>query len=77
MADDEHKEMVRRVHDWLFEPPIEGQTTRAEQLDRVMAGIRAGRIGARVLLWIAGFVAAIGAAWAQIKGAVKGGDVSG
>lgn len=70
MTEDEHR-MIQRFHDWLFEPPIHGQPNRAEQLDKAMASIRAGKVGARALLWAAGFVAALGAAWAQIRGLTK------
>ncbi|WP_299663824.1 hypothetical protein [uncultured Ruegeria sp.] len=70
MTDEEHK-MIAKVHDWLFEPPMEGRDNRAKQLDDVMAAIRAGKLGGRATLWIAGAIAAVLAAYAQIKGLWK------
>ena len=70
MTEEEHK-MIKEVHDWLLKPPIAGKPTRAVQLDDIMAAIRAGKLGGRAMLWIAGAIAALLAAWAQIKGAFK------
>lgn len=63
--------MMKRVHDWLFDPPIEGGNTRAKQLDDLLSAVRAGKLGGRATLWLAGAVAALLAAYAQIKGLWK------
>lgn len=70
MTEEEHS-MMKRVHDWLFESPVEGGETRAKQLDTLLSAVRAGKLGGRVTLWIAGFVAAVLAAYAQVKGLWK------
>ena len=70
MTEDEH-EMIRRVHDWLFKPNIEGKPPRAELLDDVMTAIRAGKLWVRVLLYLMGAIAAFSAAWASVKGWIR------
>ena len=67
MTDDEH-EMIKRVHDFLFAPPIEGKPARSEQLDEVLSAVRAGKMGTRLLLWLAGLFAAATAVWSSISG---------
>ena len=47
---------------------IEGKTSRAEQIDEVLTAVRAGKLGTRIVLWICGLIAAVGAAYAAIKG---------
>lgn len=67
--DEQHElEMIQRVHDFLFRPHIEGKPTRAEQIDEALSALRAGKIGGRVVLWMAGVIAAIGALWANVQG---------
>lgn len=68
---EEQDKIIRRVHDWLFVPPMEGRDNRAKQLDDVMAAIRAGKLGGRATLWAAGAIAAILTAYAQLKGLGK------
>lgn len=67
MTDDEH-DMIKKVHDFLFTPPLENKPSRAQQIDDLLSAVRAGKLGARSLLWIAGFAAAMGAFFAQMKG---------
>lgn len=67
MTGDEH-EMMRRVHDFLFVPPIEGKPSRSEQLDEVLSAVRAGKMGTRMLLWLAGIIAACAAIWSNLAG---------
>lgn len=70
MTDDQAKqlEMLSR---WLFEAPITGGRTRAEQIDDALAGLRAGKMGARILLWASGAVVALAAAYGTLKGGLK------
>ena len=62
MTDEEH-DMIKRLYDYLFHPPVVGKTSRAEQLDEVLAAVRAGKMTTRILVWVAGVIAAIGAVW--------------
>lgn len=64
-------EMVRRGDDFLFQPHIQGKPTRAEQLDELLSAVRAGKIGTRITLWIAGVIAAFGAIWSNWVGFFK------
>lgn len=59
---------AKRTNKWLFEPPIVGKPSRAQQLDDLMAGVRAGKMSFRVVLYAAGFVAAMGTAFGTVKG---------
>lgn len=70
MTEEEHK-MIARVHDYLFHPPVEGKTSRAEQLDEVLVAVRAGKLGTRALLWLSSLVVAAGAVWAALSGWFK------
>lgn len=65
---DEQAEMMKRLDDFLFKPPIEGKPSRAQQIDELLAAVRAGKMGTRLLLWLAGVVAASTALWATISG---------
>ena len=67
--DEQHElEMIQRVHDFLFRPHIEGKPTRAEQIDEALSALRAGKISARITLWLAAVFAAIGALWSNLPG---------
>ncbi len=70
MTDEEHR-MIKRTHDFWFVPPIEGKSSRAEQIDELLGAVRAGKIGTRIVLWLAGLVAAIGVVVAQMRGLGK------
>ncbi len=70
MTDEEH-EMIRRVHDYLFVPPIEGKPSRARQVDELLSVVRAGKLAGRLLLWVAGVAGAIGAIWTSLFGVGK------
>lgn len=58
MTEDERK-MIADIYDFLYKPPITGGKTRAEQLDDVLVGVRYGRTTSRIMLWIAGMLAAL------------------
>lgn len=72
MADDELKQLmrdVREVHDYLLKETVPGTgVTRAKQLDEFLTAYRSGKFVARMTLWFAGFVVAIGAAWTTFQG---------
>lgn len=67
MTEEEHR-MVKRTHDFWFEPPIEGKPNRAQQVDEVLSAVRAGKIGTRIVLWLCGLIAAVAAAYTTLKG---------
>lgn len=58
----------KQNNDFLYRPPIEGKGPRAEQIDALLSGVRAGKLGFRVTLYLAGFVAALGGALGTLKG---------
>ena len=70
MTEEEHQ-MIKRTHDFWFAPHVEGKPTRAEQIDELLSGVRAGKLGFRVALYLAGFVAAVGAAYGSVRGWFK------
>lgn len=59
------------AHDFLFEPPIKGKPPRAEQIDEVLSTVRAGKLGGRAVLWLAGVIAAAAAIWNSVGGFLK------
>lgn len=67
----EEHEMMKEVHDFLFKPPIHGKASRSEQVDEVLGAVRAGKLGTRVLLWLAGMATAFGAIWSGMFGVWK------
>lgn len=69
MSDDAEK--LARLHDWLFAEHIAGKPTRAAQIDEVLSGVRAGKMTARALLWLSGFLGAMSAAYLTIRGGFK------
>lgn len=70
MTEEEHS-MIKEVHEFLFKEPVTGKPNRAVQLDEIMSAVRAGKLGTRVLLWLAGIVVGAGAIWGQTKGWFK------
>lgn len=65
---DEEKQMLRELHDFWMKPSRPGKPSRADKVDQIFTAVEAGKIGARFVLWACGFIAAVGAAWAAIKG---------
>jgi len=56
----EIERMVKRTDDFLFNPVIMGQPSRAEQIDQGLSGYRAGLLVGKFVFWLAGFIAAAG-----------------
>lgn len=56
------------AHTYLFDPPIKGKPPRSEQIDEVLSTVRAGKLGGRALLWLAGMIAAGSAIWNTVGG---------
>lgn len=67
MTDEEH-DMIKKVHDFWFVPPIEGKPSRAAQIDEVLSAVRAGKVGTRALLWLGGVLAAAGVILSNMSG---------
>lgn len=67
MNDDEH-DKLSALHDYFMKPELPGKKTRAQEIDELLSAARAGKLGARAVLWVLGFVAAAGAAWGATKG---------
>lgn len=65
---EEENRMVRELHDYFMVPEIEGKPSRAKQIDDVLMAARAGKMGARAVLWLCGFIISISATWSAIKG---------
>ena len=61
-------EKLEALHRFFIEPRAPGKPSRAEELDDALAALRAGKFGARSLLWLCGAIAALSAAWATMKG---------
>ena len=67
MTPDQEKKLDE-IHDYLLKPTGPNKPSRAEQIDDALAGVRAGRITARFILWVSGFVVAFIAAWNALNG---------
>jgi len=56
------------LHRFFMEPPRKGKPARADQIDSLLLAVQTGKLSVRALLWLAGGIAAIAAAYTQIKG---------
>lgn len=66
---DEQDKMIREVHEFLFKPAVPGgDVTRAKQIEELLNAARSGKLIARLALWMAGAIVAVGAAWTTFKG---------
>lgn len=59
---------VDDLHSFFMRRELPHKKTRAEEIDEILATVRAGKIGARLTLWGLGFIAAVGAAWGSTRG---------
>lgn len=62
------REKLDDLHRFWFEPIGPKQPSRAEELDQMLTAFRTGKFSVRALLWLCAIVAAVGAAFTQIKG---------
>lgn len=69
---DKIAEQNQRIDDYLMKPPGPGRKTRAQELDELLAAKRAGSLAARAVLWLLGFIAAVGAAVTYVKSGLNG-----
>lgn len=65
---EEESQMVREMHDFWHKPDVPGKPTRAAQVDEVLTAMRAGKMGARVVVWISGAIITVGGAIAIARG---------
>lgn len=71
----EQAEMLKEAHDaakrvehYLFRQPGPNRPSRAEALDNIIFGLKAGKFGYRILIGTAAMLAAVGAAYSYLKG---------
>ena len=71
--DDEEtlREQVRQLHSYFMQRDLPHKKTRAEEIDELLAAARAGKLTARATLWLLGFIAAAGAAYASTIDGVR------
>lgn len=65
---DEESKMVREMHDFWHKPDVAGKPTRAAQIDEVLTAMRAGKMSARIIVWICGAIITVASAAAALKG---------
>ena len=68
---EDQAQKLDELHDFFMKPPLAGKPSRAQQIDDVLVAVRTGKLSVRALLWSAGALAAVAAAYAQIKGLWK------
>lgn len=68
---EEQARQLQEIHEWLHKPTRSGGKPRSAQLDDIMFAVSTGRMGFRVFFWGLGAIAAVAAAWAQMKGFLK------
>lgn len=64
----EDRQKLDDLHKFFMEKPRPNRPSRADQIDNLLLAVQTGKLSVRALLWLAGGVAAIAAAYTQIKG---------
>jgi hypothetical protein len=59
---------LREVRDYWLKPPAPGAKARAEEFEELRQGMSAGKLIGRAVLWLAGAVVAVAAAFQVMKG---------
>ena len=67
MTDDERK-MLKEMHDFWFQEPVQGGRTRAQEIHEMLTARRSLLWMGRALLYISGLVAAGATVWAAVRG---------
>lgn len=67
MTDDERRKLSE-LHAFFMEPTAPGKPSRAALLDDALDAVAAGKLGGRVILWVASLVAAVGVIYTSIRG---------
>ena len=65
---EEEQQKLDDIHRFLFDPTGPKQPSRAEEIDQMLTAYRTGKFGMRAFLWLCAVVAAVGAAWTQLRG---------
>ncbi|KQI68686.1 hypothetical protein AN189_07195 [Loktanella sp. 3ANDIMAR09] len=69
MSPDE-KQKLDDLHDFFLKPRAPGKPSRAAQIDDLLEAVRAGKLTARAVLWLAGAAISI-AAVLRLLGGMK------
>lgn len=64
---DEESQMIRDLHDFWMKPPLEGQSSRADEVSELLAAMRAGKLLTRFGLKICALLIAISGAIVAMK----------
>lgn len=63
------QEKIDALYDFFLKETVPGTgNTRAKQIDELLTAAKSGKFIARVALWGAGAIVAIGSAWIMLKG---------
>lgn len=65
---EESLEKLNRIDDYFFSTAIDGTPSRAARLDKILKAMDAGKLGGRVILWVAGAITVLSSAWFALKG---------
>ncbi|WP_157057529.1 hypothetical protein [Loktanella sp. 3ANDIMAR09] len=65
---DEEREKLDDLHDFFIKPRAPGKPSRASQIDDLLEAVRAGKLTGRVILWVAGAIITMTAAWKGLGG---------
>lgn len=64
---EEEKLQLRELHEFFMKPPVAGKPNRAQQIDDLLSAVRAGKMGARLALYVAGALVALGGGMNALK----------
>jgi hypothetical protein len=62
------QQKIDELHRFWMVPQGPKRPSRAEEIDQLLAGVRAGRFSVRAILWLAGAALSIGAALKMFGG---------
>ena len=65
------QKMLEEIHRFLIEPRGPKLSSRAEEIDVALDAVRAGKLGARAVLWVAGAISAVVGVWLMLRGIPK------
>lgn len=66
----EQEKKLDDLHSFFFEnsPGLTGDPNRAQQIETLLKGYRAGSLSIKFFIWFSGILTAFGAMWLTIKG---------
>lgn len=68
---DEAVQMSREIHDFWLKSDREGKPTRADQVDELLALLRAGTLSATVFMRLCAFIILVGTVVAAVRGLMR------